>query len=94
MKPMIWMGSSKKDLADFPADARRMAGFQLGQLQAGGEPSDWKPMQSIGAGVREIRITEESGAFRVIYLAQKADGVYVCTPSKRRARKPASGTYI
>ncbi|PIV88644.1 MAG: hypothetical protein COW48_04900, partial [Hydrogenophilales bacterium CG17_big_fil_post_rev_8_21_14_2_50_63_12] len=35
------------------------------------------PMQSIGEGVKEIRIRDESGAFRVIYLAKLAEAVYV-----------------
>jgi phage-related protein len=77
MKTVIWMGSSKADLIAFPADARREAGYQLEFVQRGGDPSDWKPMSSVGAGVREIRIREASGAFRVIYLATRPEGVYV-----------------
>lgn len=77
MKAVIWMGSSKEDLIAFPADARREAGYQLETVQRGDDPADWKPMSSIGAGVREIRIRESSGAFRVVYLASRPDGVYV-----------------
>ena len=40
-------------------------------------PDDWKPMKTIGPGVREIRIREKSGAFRVIYLATLPDAVLV-----------------
>jgi phage-related protein len=47
-------------------DARREAGYQLDQVQRGNDPDDWKPMRSVGQSVREIRIHEESGAFRVI----------------------------
>lgn len=60
-----------------PFPARREAGFQLDKVQQGGEPDDWKPMRSIGQGVREIRIRDEAGAYRVIYLAKLADAVYV-----------------
>ena len=71
------MGSSRDDLVAFPADARREAGYELEQVQRGEEPSDWRPMTTVGAGVREIRIREASGAFRVIYLATRPEGIYV-----------------
>ena len=73
----MWMGSSREDLKAFPAEARREAGYQLDQVQRGHDPDDWKPMRSVGQGVREIRIREDSGAFRVIYLATRPKGVYV-----------------
>ena len=49
-------------LRAFPADARRDAGFELRRVQQGLDPDDWKPMRSIGPGVREIRIRQASGA--------------------------------
>jgi phage-related protein len=76
-KPIEFLGDALDALRSFPEPARREAGFQLDKVQRGGEPDDWKPMRSIGQGVREIRIRDESGAFRVIYLAKLADAVYV-----------------
>lgn len=87
MKPVIWLGSSKEDLKDFPADARQQAGYQLGLVQAGREPQNWKPMSSIGAGVREIRIREASGAFRLIYLAARPEGIYVLHAFQKKGQK-------
>ncbi len=77
MKPLQFIGPSLDDLRKFPLDARREAGYQLTKVQQGMEPSDWKPMQSVGEGVKEMRIRDESGAFRVIYLAKLAEAVYV-----------------
>jgi phage-related protein len=77
MKDVRWHGSSRSDVEAFPADARREAGYQLFQVQIGEAPSDWKPMTSIGPGVREIRIRQASGAYRVIYLATVGDAVHV-----------------
>jgi phage-related protein len=74
MKKVIWMGSSREDLSDFPREARREIGFQLESVQEGVDPDDWKPMSSVGPGVREIRIRESSGAFRCIYLATRPGG--------------------
>ena len=87
MKPAIWMGSSREDLKAFPADARREAGYQLDKLQRGDDPDDWKPMRSVGQGVREIRIREESGAFRVIYLATRPEGIYVLHCFQKKTQK-------
>ena len=56
MKPLEFVGSSLEVLREFPAEARRAAGFELGFVQRGLDPSDWKPMNEVGAGVREIRI--------------------------------------
>ena len=66
-----------EDLRAFPLTARREAGHQLDQAQDGREPDDWKPMNTVGQGVREIRIRDEAGAFRVLYVAKFADAIYV-----------------
>jgi phage-related protein len=77
VKPLDFLGDSLDVLRAFPGGARRAAGFQLDRLQRGLEPLDWKPMPSIGPGVQEIRVREEGGAFRVIYLARLPEAVYV-----------------
>jgi len=64
-------------LRQFPVDAKREAGFQLDRVQHGLDPKDWKPMKSIGVGVREVRIRGRDGAFRVIYTASIGGVVYV-----------------
>lgn len=71
----------------FPGVPRREAGYQLERLQAGKEPTDWKPMSSIGIGVNEIRVRDDSGAFRMIYLAKFAEAVYVLHAFQKKARK-------
>lgn len=76
-KPVEFRGGSLDDLRTFPASARREAGHQIDQVQHGQEPDDWKPMPTIGPGVREIRIRDTAGAFRVVFVAKFADAVYV-----------------
>jgi len=49
----------------------------LDKVQRDEEPNDWKPMPSIGAGVRELRIRDAAGAFRVAYVAKFEQAVYV-----------------
>ena len=89
MKPIAFLGGSLEDLRGFRADARREAGYQLDRVQRGLDPDDWRPMPSIGAGVREIRVRERAGAFRVIYVATFADAVYVLHAFQKKTRQTA-----
>ena len=77
MRPVRFLGDSLKCLRDFPEDARHDAGYQLDKVQRGDQPDDFKPMPAIGKGVEEIRVSDSSGAYRVIYLARRAEAVYV-----------------
>ena len=77
MKPIVFLGDSLGRLRDFPELVRSEAGYQLREVQQGRDPADWKPMKSVGPGVREIRIREAAGAFRIIYLANMSDSVVV-----------------
>jgi phage-related protein len=89
LKPVEFRGGSLDDLRSFPATARREAGHQLDQVQRGGEPDDWKPMPAIGQGVREIRIRDSTGAFRVIYVAKFAEAIFVLHCFQKKSQKTA-----
>ena len=86
-KPVEFQGNSLDDLRAFPLAARREAGHQLDQVQRGQEPDDWKPMNTVGQGVREIRIEDVNGAFRVIYVAKFADAIYVLHCFQKKTEK-------
>lgn len=86
-KPIEWIGSSLQDLLDFPREARRMAGHQLHRVQNGLDPDDYKPFPQIGSGVREIRIKDEHGIFRVIYVAKFGDVIYVLHAFQKKSQK-------
>ena len=77
LKPVAFRGGALDDLRAFPASVRREAGHQIDQVQRGRDPDDWKPMRAIGPGVREIRLRDIGGAFRVVYVVRFADAVYV-----------------
>jgi phage-related protein len=86
-KEIRWIGSAYVDLLAFPDDPRRQAGFQLGKVQAGLEPDDWKPFDDVGSGAREIRIRDSDGIYRVMYVAKFEEAVYVlhCFQKKTQA---------
>ena len=86
MKPLNFIGSSLDDLRNFPDEARRAAGFELYAVQCGLEPSDWKPMPTIGRGVKEIRI-HVLGEWRIIYVAKLKNAVYVLHSFQKKTRK-------
>lgn len=89
-KPVAFRGSALEDLRTFPLLARRDAGFQIGKVQWGLEPDDWKPMPTIGQGVREIRISDAVGAFRIVYIAKFADAVYVLHCFQKKTQKTSN----
>jgi phage-related protein len=76
-----------EDLRAFPLTARREAGHQLDQVQNGREPDDWKPMNMVGQSVKEIRIRDEAGAFRVLYVTKFADAIYVLHCFQKKTEK-------
>ncbi len=86
MKPLNFIGSSLDDLRNFPEEARKAAGFELYAVQRELEPRDWKPMPSIGRGVKEIRI-HVLGEWRIIYVAKFEDAVYVLHSFYKKSRK-------
>ena len=69
MKPICFLGNSLACLREFPEDARQDAGYALDQVQRGQQPSDFKPMVIVGRGVEELRVWDEAGTYRMIYLA-------------------------
>src|SRR5947207_8751233 len=85
-KPLIWLGSSRRDRRTFSVLARPLAGFQLRRVQHGLDSDDWKPMQTVGPGVREIRI-HLAGAYRVFYLATRAEAIYVLHAFEKKTQK-------
>jgi phage-related protein len=87
MKPTTFLGDSLACLRDFPNEARSEAGYQLRELQKGNEPADWKPLKSVGRGVQEIGIQEDSGAFRVIYLTTVGDTILVLHAFQKKTQQ-------
>lgn len=87
MKTIEFLGDSLEQLRDFPEAARKEAGFQLRKVQSGLEPSNWKPMSSVGKGVREIRIIDEVGKFRVLYVAKLKNVIYVLHAFQKKTQK-------
>jgi phage-related protein len=89
MKTVVFLGDSLDRLRSFPARSRRDCGFQLERVQRGLDPDDWKPMAAVGPGVREIRIRDASGAYRVIYVARFSEAIYVLHAFQKKTQRTA-----
>ena len=89
MKPVRFLGDSLTSLRAFPEDARHDAGYQLDKVQRGEPPDDFKPMRSIGKGVEEIRVWDDTGTYRVVYTARLADAVYVLHAFQKKTQTTA-----
>ena len=89
MKVIRFLGDSLRRLRTFPEEARHDAGYQLEKVQRGDVADDFKPMPAIGKGVEEIRVWDESGAYRVIYTARLADAVYVLHAFQKKTQATA-----
>jgi len=87
MKEVRFVGTARQDLAAFPEAARRSAGYELFMVQVGREPADFKPMPNVGPGTFELRVRDETGAFRLIYVAKFEHAVYVLHAFQKKTRK-------
>jgi phage-related protein len=85
-RPLVWLRSSLEDLRAFPAEVRRLAGYQLRRVESGLMPSDWKSMPSVGPGVHEIRLRTGRG-HRVVYVARFGEAIYVLHAFEKKTRR-------
>jgi phage-related protein len=86
VKQVVWLGSSLEAVQGWTAEAQRDTGYQIFKVQSGMEPSDWKPMPSVGRGVQEIRI-HCGNEYRIIYLSTLAEAVYVLHAFEKKTQK-------
>jgi phage-related protein len=86
VKPVRFLGDSLESIRQFPEHARHDVGYQLEQVQHGRSPADFKPMPSVGKGVEELRVWDESGTYRVMYVARLPGAVYVLHAFQKKAR--------
>jgi phage-related protein len=86
-KKLNWLGNSREELRTWPKSVTEDVGGELLSVQEAREPSSWKPMPSIGAGVNEIRISVDGDAYRVIYIAKFVEAIYVLHAFQKKTQK-------
>jgi phage-related protein len=79
--------------ATLPKDARDEAGYQLYRVQQSLDPERWKTVRAERLNVQEIRITAAAGEFRVIYVANRAEAIYVLRAFHKKSQKMSQRDY-
>jgi len=78
LKPVSWIGMSRKDLSGFPTEVQKAVGFALYQAQRGSKHVDAKPLKGFGgAGVVEMVENYDGNTYRAVYTVKFAEAVYV-----------------
>jgi phage-related protein len=90
MKTVHFLGNSRKELQGFPEDVRLRIGHERYLVQTGETPSDFKSMPDVGAGVFELRIRDDAGALRVIYVAKFSAAIYVLHAFQKKTQRTSA----
>ena len=86
MKDVIWQNDSLNELKKLPDQVLADMGTELMRVQYGENPIDWKPMTSIGKGVKEIRV-HYRGEYRMMYVANFEEAVYVLSVFHKKTQR-------
>jgi phage-related protein len=87
LRPVVWLGSSKRNLRDFPKGAQKLLGDELQLIQFGGTPKDVKPFRGVGSGVLEIALRYATDAYRVVLAVQIGKRIYVLHAFQKKSKK-------
>lgn len=87
LKDIHWHGDSLEVVRDFPRAVRTDIGSELYLLQLGEMPLHSRPFASVGRGAWEIKVKDESGAFRVFYVVRRRDGIHVLHAFQKKTQK-------
>ena len=86
LKRVIWLGDSKRRVQSFPEITKDILGEEIGLVQKGKNPRDWKPMPEIGFGVKEIR-AHNPDEYRVLYVAKYPEAIYILNAFQKTGDK-------
>ena len=86
-KPLVWIGSTLKDLRAFPEEVKDVMGFALSQAQAGGKHPDAKPLKGYtGAGVLEVVDDFDGDTYRAVYTVKLEGVVYALHAFQKKSK--------
>jgi phage-related protein len=86
LRPLVWLGDSRKNIHAFPVGARKIIGDELQLIQFGGMPKDAKPFRGIGSGVLEIAVRHDANAYRAVLAIQLGLKIYVLHAFQKKAK--------
>lgn len=87
LRPVVWIGSSRSDLASFPEDVKDSIGYAIYIAQRGGKHADAKPLRGFGgAGVLEIVEDHAGNTYRAVYTVRLAGRIYVLHVFQKKSK--------
>jgi phage-related protein len=87
LRPLVWVGNSKRNLQAFAKGAQKIIGDELQLIQFGGMPKDAKPFKGVGSGVLEIAVRYEGDAYRTVVAVQLGERIYVLHAFQKKSKK-------
>jgi phage-related protein len=87
LRPVVWMGNSKRNIQAFPKGAQKLLGDELQLIQFGGMPKDAKPFKGVGSGVIEIALRHAGDAYRTVVAVQLGEKIYVLHAFQKKSKK-------
>jgi phage-related protein len=88
IKPLIWVGSSLKDLKAFPEAVKDEMGYALFEAQCGLKPIAARPLKGFGgASVLEVVSDYQTDTFRAVYTVKFGERVYVLHAFQKKSKK-------
>ena len=87
MRPVLWVGSSKRDYGEFPAQVQDNFGFELFLVQTGQHPLSAKPLKGLGSGIIELIDDFDGDTYRAVYTVRFHEAVYVLHAFKKKSKQ-------
>ena len=87
LRPLVWMGDSRKNIREFPEEVQKAVGYALQLVQAGETPMDAKPFKGIESGVYEIAKRYDTDTYRAIYAVKIGEKVYVLHAFQKKSKQ-------
>ena len=87
MTEIEWLGDSLEIVRGYGVAVRRAIGSEFRLLQTGAKPVHARPLKTVGRGVWELKISEETGQYRVIYVTRRRDRIYVLHAFQKKTRQ-------
>ncbi len=86
LRPVVWLGDSRRNIQAFPLGARKLVGDELQLVQFGGMPKDAKLFHGVGSGVFEIALAYETNAYRTVFAVQLGAKIYVLHAFQKKSK--------
>lgn len=86
IRPLRWIGASRRSYGEFPAKVQEVFGFGLFLAQTGQHPLGAKPLKGLGSGIVELVDTFDGDAYRAVYTVRLEAAVYVLHCFKKKSK--------